>query len=262
MGYFRSNNEDEKRRLWKKLEEPRDYEDDYSDEEDEEVEFFDDSEEEDYWEEDEIEEEEMEELYEAPKVPLWVRVAVWVATVAVFFAIGYWGSDLAIKWMDKKGYLKQKNVISTSSEVAGLTESSSGGGATSHVSLFQIYIPGERGFVKEDVKVPSGLLEDELEHVLSIYIEKCGARGFLRPDTKVFHAFRSGDRLYLDMNASFLESLKAAGGEKARAIITSIVSTVVENFPPITKVKFLIEGKALDDKKPVDLSSFWAMPSS
>ena len=260
MGYFRSNNEDEKRRLWKKLEDPRDYEDDYEDEEDGEVEHFDDSEE-DYWEEDDIEEEELEELYEPPKVPLWVRVAVWVATVAVFFAIGYWGSDLAIKWMDKKGYLKQKNVISTSTEVAGLTENSSGG-AVSHGPLFQIYIPEKRGFIKEDVKVSPGLLEDELKQVLSIYIEKCSARGLLRPDVKVLHVFRTGDRLYLDMNASFLESLKAGGEEKAGILITSIVSTVVENFPPITKVKFLIEGKALQDRKPVDLSSFWAMPSS
>jgi hypothetical protein len=49
--------------------------------------------------------------------------------------------------------------------------------------------------------------------------------------------------------------------EKAVSVITGIVSTISNNFSPVTRVRFLINGKEVKETEPVDLSSFWAMPS-
>lgn len=264
MGYFlgKDKGKDEDRRLWKDFEEEANLEE--RDKEDfEDDGFLESLNEDDYWDGEEQEEEEIDEdLHEVPKAPFWVRLAVWASTIAIFFAIGYWGSDLAIKWMDKKGYLRQSNVIADKNDMSEGVVGSSGSESALHVSVFKIYLPGKVGLVEEKVRVPSGLLEDELRQTLSTYVEKCAASGVLRPEMKVLHLFRSGDRLYVDMNKPFLDSLRAVGHKSAGVIITSIVSTVVNNFPPITKVKFLIEGKAVEDKDPVNLASFWALPSS
>ena len=59
------------------------------------------------------------------------------------------------------------------------------------------------------------------------------------------------------MNGDFLESIKTLGAEKSRLMLTGLVKTMADNFPPVNKVKFYIDGKEVRDKKPIDLVSPW-----
>jgi hypothetical protein len=69
--------------------------------------------------------------------------------------------------------------------------------------------------------------------------------------------FQSGEWLYLNMSGDFLESIKTLGAEKSRLMLTGLVKTMSDNFSPINKVKFYIDGKEVRDKKPIDLASPW-----
>jgi hypothetical protein len=73
------------------------------------------------------------------------------------------------------------------------------------------------------------------------------------------HIFQSGDWLYLDMNSEFLASLRASGADKSRVMLTGMVKTMSDNFAPINKIKFYVDGNEVMDKKPVDLTAPWGI---
>lgn len=212
----------------------------------------------------EEEEEEMDEPEgeEDRKAPIALRVLVWAAVVIVFFAVGYWGSGFALKWLDSKGVIKDEQVVHTADEarqIASTGEESE----TAHGprSRFRIFVPSEGSFREESVSFVAGLLEDDLKNVLAGLFETYRDEELLSGDVRVLHVFRNGDRVYLDLNDPFLESVSGMSEEKAVSVITGIVSTVSTNFSPVTRVRFLVNGKEVNESKPVDLSSYWAMPS-
>jgi hypothetical protein len=71
--------------------------------------------------------------------------------------------------------------------------------------------------------------------------------------------FQSGEWLYLNMNGDFLESVKTLGAEKSRLMLTGLVKTMSDNFAPINKIKFYIDGHEVRDKKPVDFTAPWGI---
>ena len=200
---------------------------------------------------------------EEKKAPVAVRVLVWAAVVMIFFAIGYWGSGLVINWLDRRGVIRDEQLVQGTDEVRQLTAQEEGktDTAVGHRSRFRIYIPTSGSFREETVSFVSGLLEDDLKNVLSGLLETYRKEGLFSGEIRVLHVFRNGDRLYLDLNDPFLENISRMPEEKAVSVITGIVSTVATNFSPITRVRFLINGREVNGTKPVDLSSFWAMPS-
>jgi hypothetical protein len=216
-----------------------------------------------YEEEDEEEEIEEEEDEGDRKAPLPLRVLVWAAVIVVFFAVGYWGSGIALNWLDSKGVIGDEQVVQTADEARQVAsendeENESAGGAKSR---FKLYIPADGSFREERVSFVAGLLEDDLRNVLAELIETYSGEELLSGDVKVLHVFRNGDKVYLDLNDPFLESISKMPKEKAVSVITGIVSTISNNFSPVTRVRFLINGKEVKETEPVDLSSFWAMPS-
>ncbi|MGC9490713.1 MAG: GerMN domain-containing protein [Thermovirgaceae bacterium] len=217
----------------------------------------------DLYEEENEEEQTEEEGSGNRKAPLMLRIFVWVAAIVVFFAIGYWGSGIALNWLDNKGIIGDKQVVRSPEEARqvsteGGEESESASGPRSR---FVIYVPSGDAFREESVSLVAGLLEDDLQKVLSELFRTYREEGLISGDVRVLHVFRNGDKVYLDLNDPFLESVSKMTKEKAVSVITGIVSTVSKNFSPVTRVRFLINGKEVEETKPVDLSSFWAMPS-
>ncbi|MGC9372301.1 MAG: GerMN domain-containing protein [Thermovirgaceae bacterium] len=216
-----------------------------------------------FYDEDGVDEETGEEDEESGKAPVALRAVVWAAVIIVFFAIGYWGSGIALNWLDNKGIIGDEQVVQSTDEARqvsteGGEESESANGPKSR---FLVYIPSGDAFREESVSFVAGLLEDDLQNVLSELVRTYREEELISGDVRVLHVFRNGDKVYLDLNAPFLESVSKMTKDKAVSVITGIVSTVSKNFSPVTRIRFLINGKEVDETKPVDLSSFWAMPS-
>ena len=71
--------------------------------------------------------------------------------------------------------------------------------------------------------------------------------------------FQSGDWLYLNMNGAFLESIKTLGADKSRIMLTGMVKTMTDNFAPINRIKFYVDGKEVSDRNPIDLTAPWGI---
>ncbi|KUK58405.1 MAG: Lipoprotein LpqB, GerMN domain protein, partial [Synergistales bacterium 53_16] len=110
---------------------------------------------------------------EERKAPVAVRVLVWAAVVMIFFAIGYWGSGLVINWLDRRGVIRDEQLVQGTDEVRQLTVQEEGktDTAAGPRSRFRIYVPTNGSFREETVSFVAGLLEDDLKNVLSGLLE-------------------------------------------------------------------------------------------
>ena len=56
-----------------------------------------------------------------------------------------------------------------------------------------------------------------------------------------------------------MASLEAVGSEKALLLVTGIVRTLTENFSPLTRIRFLVNGREALETTPIDLTVAWAL---
>ncbi|TDY54999.1 sporulation and spore germination protein [Aminivibrio pyruvatiphilus] len=196
---------------------------------------------------------------ETKKAPLLIRIIAWLAVVAFCFVAGYVGTSLALRMLDKKDILMRKDVASDRQEAQGVLE---GGSTEIRVNArkvaFSVYFPREGAIVSEKTDILSGIMEDDIRQVFGKIISLVPGR--FSPDMKVLNVFRSGDTLFLNLNASFISSLAKLGAKESTLFITAVVRTITENFPPLTKVRFLINGKVASEGAPVDLTVPWQLP--
>ena len=108
----------------------------------------------------------------------------------------------------------------------------------------------------------SGFLEDDVKAVISGLFDTMKAENAISGQVRVLHVFRNGDLLYLDLNDLFSGALKKLSAPKATLVMTSVVRTIVHNFSPVTRVRFLINGKDPGMKTPVDLTMSWQLKTS
>lgn len=199
------------------------------------------------------------------KAPLPFRIIAWISLVIVCFGLGYGGTSLVLKILSNKEIVVQEDVVSTPEEAEDLM--SKGGIDTgSNVMpakklLFNIYVPSDGGVSSRQVPILSGLMEDDVEKVISSLVAEGASSGYFMNDIKVLHVFRNGEVLYLDFNAPFLGALQKIGKERTAVVMTSLVRTMVENFSPVTKVRIMIEGRVPLGVGPVDLSVPWQLSS-
>ncbi len=197
---------------------------------------------------------------ENTKAPLPFRVAAWGAALVLCFVAGYVGTSFALRMLNRKDILLRENVASTRQEAQ--TVMANGGDNEIRLNIrkvsFTVYHPEKGSIVSEKLDLLSGIMEDDIRSVT----EKILAfdPGKFPPSVKLLNAFRSGDTLFLNFPAPFLTSLTAIGGEESTLFITSVVQTMKENFSPITKVRFLVDGKVPRQGAPVDLSVPWQLP--
>ncbi len=207
---------------------------------------------EEYYEDDEFEEEEDE----SRKAPLLVRVFAWLGLLAIFFVSGYLGANYFFNWADKRGGPRVGNVVGSGTEAQMVSTASNVSGGSANAK-YLLYIPDGTGFTSREIEIKRGMAEEDIEKVLSVYIDGLKESKMLDNSVRVLNIFRSGDWLYLDITGAFSSSLKTLGKDKGSMVITGLVRTMRDNFSPIRKVKFYIDGKESGEKTPVDLTGPW-----
>ena len=199
---------------------------------------------------------------EVRKSPLIVRLIAWASVIAVFFAVGYGGTSLLFKWMDSKGS-NPANLIATSEDAKEYVTQKSQGEETTveGEKTFTLSIPnGTDGFEPRTIRVLGEFPEEEMQRVVSAYVDALKEGKWFDPGVQILQVFRSGEWIYLNMSAPFLTSLKALGKEKSQLALTGLVKTLSDNFSQVAKVKFYVDGQEVKEKNPVDLSLPWKLP--
>lgn len=196
------------------------------------------------------------------KAPLPFRIAAWISAVAVFFALGYGGTSLVLKYLDQKGVTAEKSVVADTgraeellSESDGVTEGSRG----IHKARVRLYVLEGGDLQGMTVEFVPGLLEEDAQRALTRLFHQLKVKGALKDEVQVLHFFRTGDLAYLDLNDSFLRSLNDLPKTQGVLMLTGVVRTITENFAPVTKVRFLINGREVTERGAVDLSVAWQL---
>ena len=209
------------------------------------------------------------------RAPLVFRLLAWTSLIVIFFAVGYGATSLAFKWLDKKadeGGVPRtpNNLVNTPEETQNVLSRIQGRGDSplsvdltsqgnaSYVTV-TIFIPDGNSLKARQIRCSGALREDTIKQTLAAYMDAMKESRILSAGAQDLNIFQSGEWLYLNMSGDFLESIKTLGAEKSRLMLTGLVKTMSDNFPPVNRVKFYIDGKEVRDKKPIDLASPWAL---
>ena len=216
---------------------------------------------------------------EPNRAPLVFRILAWSSLVIIFFAVGYGATSLAFKWLDSRAYDRgaartPPNLSGSSEETqnilaripqqtpdtAGRNDSPFDPDPTGEGDIVAtISIPDGNTFKTRQINCSYALREDRIKQVLSAYIDAMKENQMLGAGAQDLNIFQSGDWLYVNMNGAFLESIKTLGADKSRIMLTGMVKTVTDNFSPINKIKFYVDGKEVRDKNPLDLTAPWGI---
>ena len=192
------------------------------------------------------------------KAPLPYRMIAWVSLAVICFGMGYFGTSLALKMLNKNEVNLQEDVVSSRESAEKLLKqedlSSESLKTSGRKALHKLYYPDNNGVAIKEIEFYPGLMEEDILKVMSFLSDESKIQGFLEEDFSVLHVFRTGEMLYLDLSSSFERSVMKMREDKAASLMTSIVRTMVENFPPVKKVRILVEGRMPVGSLPVDLS--------
>lgn len=198
------------------------------------------------------------------KGPLILRILAWSGVALLFFSLGYVSSGWLLNYLDGKGIGGQPDVVSTQDQAKGLM-TSSGQDVQTLVDMgrrvaFSIYIPNGKGGVdKEEVTLVSSIMEDDAAKVISVLLSKLSKKKIFASDVAMKHVFRDGELVYLNFNEAFYIALSKLSQSEGAVIMTGIVRSIVDNFMPVTKVQFLIDGKVREAAGSIPLSVPWEL---
>jgi hypothetical protein len=197
------------------------------------------------------------------KAPVLFRLIAWLSLIVIFFSIGYGVMSMLFKWMDSKSSVKSpSNLVSTPQEAEALlnaAKSEDKAAAPPDFKMYTLSIPEGASFVTRQIRCADGVREDVIQQILSAYMDAVKESKMLDPVAANLNIFQSGEWLYINVNQSFMESIKTLGAEKATYLLTGLVKTISANFSPINRIKFYVDGKEIREKKPVDLTVPWGI---
>jgi len=189
---------------------------------------------------------------EPPRAPWLLRLVSWSAVLLLMFTLGYFGTGLALKWVDRKGGPQESTIVSGDEPSPDARPASGRPG-------YRLYSLKGDQIVESRISTTGGLLETDFRDVMQALFSQLKAEGLVDEQATVLHVFRTGDLLYVDLNDACVRSIKALPGPKANLVMTGIVRTAVENFHPVTRVRFLVNGRESLEKKPIDLTVAWQL---
>ena len=198
---------------------------------------------------------------EIKKAPILFRVIAWAGVILFCFVAGYVGTSLALRMLNKKDILVRSDVAENREGAEGVLAEDDGEiRLNARKVAFTLHYPKEGTIATEKVELLSGIMDDDIRQVVGKIISYLP--GKFSADVKVLHTFRAGNTLYLDFPAAFVSSLASQGDKESTLFITGVVQTMTENFSPIVKVRFLVDGQVPGEKagSPVDLSVPWQLP--
>lgn len=196
---------------------------------------------------------------ETKKAPLILRLIAWIAVIAFCFVAGYVGTSMALRFLDRKDILERKDVVSGREEAGAFLERESGKiELNARKVTFSVYYPRGGGLVSENEDFISGIMEEDIQLAVNKIFSLIP--GKFPGDVKLINIFRTGDTVFLNFNSAFVSGLAKQGETESALFITAVVRTMKENFTPITKVRFLVNGKVTRQGSPVDLTVPWQLP--
>ncbi len=202
--------------------------------------------------EDEVLDEEGE---EPRKAPLLLRLVAWISLAALFGAIGYAAPDWIFRLMNRGG---EPDVVANGPEAERALAPNPASSDESRGTCV-LYVPGASDLEPRDFTYRKGLREEEIGQSVEEFLAASKESRWIDGRAGLLNLFRSGDWLYINLNGAFLDSLRTLGRQKAPVLLTGLVRSVAEGFPPIQKIKFYIDGREIQGKDPVDLSKPWSL---
>ncbi|MGI6076067.1 MAG: GerMN domain-containing protein [Pyramidobacter sp.] len=190
------------------------------------------------------------------KAPLLFRILAQLSILAIFLAMGYYGSDLLFKLLDEKNVIKQDNVVSNAAELQKLLASDGmSKEALAGQKELTVYALSSSGLVRSTLKVMSDVQEDEIvQAVKAVFSESSESwANMIVPR----HVYRDGITAFIDLPQGFAAGLGSMPEQRALLLLTGIVRTVVENFQPVKQVYFLQEGRWVPNAGTIKLSEPW-----
>ena len=207
------------------------------------------------WRADFDEEDEYDDEEQRPRAPKIVRVFAWIALVVILFTCGYVATNYFFAWSDKQGGDRIGGVYGSGAEIA---ETAAQQEPAPSNAQYSIYVPDGQSFQTRAIEIkPGGTREDDIQKVLSMYIDSLKETKAMAPAVSVTNVFQSGEWLYVDLTAAFQSSIKKLGKDKAAQALNGMLNTMRDNFPPVKKIKFYVNSKEITDKTPVDLTTAW-----
>lgn len=203
------------------------------------------------------------------KTPFLLKLLSWLGVILLCFVLGYLGTELLMKALDQKDLLNHENRYETNEDVENLREAeqrrASGGEGVRQLNLIIYYANGDE-INNEDfsfvARTQEDNIKDALEKVLSLSeIPNADQIEIKHVFRRVLNADANADTVFLDFSPSFVSALNSIGEKKSMYLLTSIVRTIQENFPPIVQARFLIDSKTPSPGGSVDLTRIWKMPS-
>lgn len=198
------------------------------------------------------------------RAPWIARILAWCGVALFFFSMGYLSSGWLLNYLDGKGIGGQPDVAGTAEQAAGIM-TSSGQDVQTLVDMgkrvaFSVYVPNGRGGVeKEEVNLVSSIMEDDASKVISALLSRLEKKKVFASDVSLRHVFRDGELVYLNFNEAFYIALSKLPQPEGSVVMTGIVRSVVENFMPVTKVQFLIDGRVREAAGSIPLSVPWEL---
>ncbi len=202
---------------------------------------------------------------EEKSTPLLLRILSWLGILLLFFVLGYLGTSWVVNILDRKLFLKPDDRVENQEDLSHLQESKRSQVANNPASnapqiSLNLYHVMNDSIAQTTRNFSKKVTEDNISDAVNAIISLSNLQNSNK--IKLLHVFRYADTAFLDMSGQFASSLASAGKRKSLLLLTGIVRTMTQNFPPITQIRFLIDSKAPAPKAAgeVDLGVAWKMP--
>ena len=200
---------------------------------------------------------------ENKSTPILLKILSWLGIILLCFVLGYLGASWLVELLNKKLLLKPENRIENQEDLSQFQESEQTKeilNLNENVNQLTLNLY----HVKNDTIAETRQVfmmrapEDNINDAVSAVISLSGIKNAEK--IKLLHVFRNSETVFLDMSGQFASALESAGQRQSLLLLTGIVRTLQENFPPISQVRFLIDSKPPKSGGVVDLSTLWKMP--
>ncbi len=192
------------------------------------------------------------------RIPLAIRMLVWLGLLGIFFGVGYFVAGAGLRFLNKLGVGAQNNVLADSEDAQRFMASSQEDVSVQRKE-YTAYVLENGTLVRKGMRIAPGVIEEDIVTVLEKVLEPLRVASGTQQPLRVLHVFRAGDMLYIDMNAAFVSALKAVDSQNAGVIMTGLLRSMVENFSPAEQVLFFVDGKLSKITDPLDLTVPWTL---
>ena len=198
--------------------------------------------------------------------PLLLKILSWLGIILLCFVLGYLGTSWVVDFLNRKLFLKPENRIENqedlnefnASEQERITNNIINSGENVNQISLNLYHVKNDTIAETRQNFIARTQEDNIRDAVMTVISLSEMPNAEK--IKLLHVFRMSDTAFLDMSGQFASAVDAAGQRKSLLLLTSIVRTVQENFPPISQIRFLIDSKPPKSGGAVNLAAPWKMP--